>query len=179
MQNSIVACARSYLGTRFHHQGRLKKTATHKGGIDCLGLLTCVAAELHLRGKDGSPFTASDRTDYSHTPDSQNLRNTLTQLLHPIPTQAIQPGDILILNIDESPQHLAIVSPSPLVGGLGWGQSCSENNCTSKNAPHLTSPLMGEELNIIHAYAPARAVVEHPLDDYWQNRIECAFRVES
>jgi hypothetical protein len=30
----IVACARSWIGTRFHHQGRLKKADGHKGGVD-------------------------------------------------------------------------------------------------------------------------------------------------
>ena len=38
MNDAIVTCARSWIGTRFHHQGRLKKTQSHKGGVDCLGL---------------------------------------------------------------------------------------------------------------------------------------------
>lgn len=156
--NPIVACARGWIGTRFHHQGRLKKTENHKGGVDCLGLLVGVAAELDLRAADGLSLTSFDKADYPHQPDAARLRERLLQLLTPIPIGDILPGDIVLLNIDGNPQHLAIVSdfsnPSPLKGE-------------------------GIRLSLIHAYAPARAVVEHGLDGWWQEKIEAAFRVAS
>jgi len=31
-RNDIVVEARSWIGTRFHHQGRVKKSANDKGG---------------------------------------------------------------------------------------------------------------------------------------------------
>ena len=142
MTHAIVHCARSWLGTRFHHQGRLKKTALHKGGVDCLGLLVGVAAELGLHA-----LTAADETNYSHHPDAVRLRKRLSALLTPILSDQIAPGDVLLLDIDGNPQHLALVSD---IGGA---------------------------LGIIHAYAPARAVVEHQLDAWWQKRIEAAFRI--
>lgn len=141
LQNSIVQAARGWLGTRFHHQGRLKKSDTHKGGVDCLGLLIGVAAELNL------PFSKYDETSYSHYPDTQKLRNNLASLLQEIPTANIEEGDILLLNIDGNPQHLAIVGE---ISGIP---------------------------SIIHAYAPARAVVEHVFDDWWRERVVAAFRV--
>jgi cell wall-associated NlpC family hydrolase len=141
MSNNIVASARGWIGTRFHHQGRLKKTDTHSGGVDCLGLLIGVAAELNL------PFTQYDETSYSHYPDTERLKHLLAKVMREIPVGSIQAGDILLLNVDNNPQHLAIVS---------------EFAC---------SPA------IIHAYAPARAVVEHALDAWWQQRIAAAFRV--
>jgi len=147
MNQAIVTHARDWIGTRFHHQGRLKKAPRHKGGVDCLGLLAGVASELGLRGPDGALLVAKDETDYSHQPDSARLRILLSQLLKPIPPQGIIPGDVLLLRVDDSPQHLAIVSDRQ--DGLG----------------------------IIHAYAPARAVVEHGLDDFWLERIEAAYRV--
>jgi cell wall-associated NlpC family hydrolase len=142
----IVTAARSWIGTRFHHQGRLKKTAAHKGGVDCLGLLAGVAAELDLRMPDRTPLIAFDRTDYTHFPDTAYLRKQLKRLLYPIPVEGIVPGHILLLNIEQNPQHMAVVS------GIGGG------------------------LGLIHAYAPARAVVEHALDDAWHRRIETAYR---
>jgi len=148
MTHPIVATARGWIGTRFHHQGRLKKTDSHKGGVDCLGLLAGVAAELDLRGPDGMRLITADETNYAHQPDTSYLVARLSALLTPIPPGGILPGDIVLLRIDESPQHLAIVSD------------------------------IGEGLGIIHAYALARAVVEHQLDDWWQERIEAAFRVQ-
>jgi len=148
MTHPIVTAARGWIGTRFHHQGRIRKTESHKGGVDCLGLLAGVAAELDLRRPDGLPLIAADETNYPHQPDPKHLRACLSQLLMPIPLGGIRPGDILLLRIDESPQHLAIVSA------------------------------MSDGPGIIHAYAPARAVVEHRLDDWWRKRIEAAFRVQ-
>lgn len=141
MQEQIVATARSWLGTRFHHQGRLKKSENNKGGVDCLGLLIGVSVELNL------PFTEEDETNYSHSPDTKKLREKLAHSLQGISISEINSGDILLLNIDGQAQHLAIVSD------------------------------MADGLGIIHAYAPARAVVEHPLDTWWREKIVVAFRV--
>lgn len=145
MNTSIVAAARGWLGTRFHHQGRLKRTDKHKGGVDCLGLLIGVAAELQLQ-LNGIYIAALDETDYSHYPDTAKLKIKLGQVLSPTDKNNIQFGDVLLLNIDGNPQHLAIVTDRK----EGYG--------------------------IIHAYAPARAVVEHDLNSWWQERIEAVFR---
>jgi hypothetical protein len=111
--------------------------------------LAGVASDLDLRGPGGLPLITADETDYPHQPDTARLISRLSQLLMPISYVGISPGDVLLLRIDESPQHLAIVSD------------------------------MNNGLGIIHAYAPARAVVEHVLDEWWQERIEAAFRFES
>ncbi|MDE3060454.1 MAG: hypothetical protein KGJ06_05535, partial [Pseudomonadota bacterium] len=117
MTHPIVASARGWTGTRFHHQGRLKKTASHKGGVDCLGLLAGVAGELNLRDHNGEELAAFDEIDYSHRPDASKLRAKLAELLLRVPVQEISPGDIALLRIDGSPQHLAIISD--FGGGLG------------------------------------------------------------
>ncbi len=141
MQNEIITVARGWIGTRFHHQGRLKKSGTHKGGVDCLGLLIGVAQELNL------PFVDYDETNYSHYPDTQKLKHKLAHAMLEIPKDNMLAGDILLLEIDGNPQHLAIVSE------------------------------IASELAIIHAYAPAHAVVEHNLDDWWKKRVTSVFRI--
>ncbi len=141
MQNQIVSAARSWLGTRFHHQGRLKRTASSKGGVDCLGLLIGAAAELRL------PLTGYDEADYAHYPDIEKLKNKMARAMQEIAISDICAGDILLLSVDNRAQHLAIVSD------------------------------MGEEFGMIHAYAPARAVVEHVIDEWWHDRIVAAYRV--
>lgn len=168
MHTHIIACARSYLGTRFHHQGRLKKTANHKGGIDCLGLLVGIASELDLRDKHGEKLSELDRIDYSHQPDTLALKAKLAKALYPVrhcersaaihlsfnpkdgshrphglAMTELQPADILLLTIDGRAQHLALVS----------------------------------DLGIIHAYAPARCVVEHALDESWIRKIDAIYEL--
>ena len=144
---AIVRAARGWVGTRFAHQGRVKRTAQHKGGVDCLGLLVGVAQELDLRGAGGVAFAAVDERDYSHMPDVARLHEVLSGQLLRVDTLA--PGDVVMLRVDDRPQHLAIVSDQP--SGLG----------------------------LIHAYAPARAVVEHALDEWWRARVHAAFRVSN
>lgn len=149
MNDAVVTSARGWLGTRFHHQGRLKKNAAHKGGVDCLGLLVGVAKELNLRAPDGAPLASFDELSYPHNPDAARLLAKLAEVLVSIPVTQLIPGDIVLLRVDGMPQHLAIISA------------------------------MGDTLGIIHAYAPAHAVVEHGLDAFWEANITAAFRVPS
>jgi len=138
----IVSAARSWVGTRFQHQGRIKKGSGHKGGVDCLGLLVGIARELNLQ-VSGCPLAGFDRQDYGHYPDTDALEKTLSSLLLSIPLKHKQPGDVALFSIDGNPQHLGILS----------------------------------DYGLIHAYAPARAVVETRLDEQWQKRIRLLFRV--
>lgn len=148
----IVACARGWIGTRFHHQGRLKKTAAHKGGVDCMGLLVGVARELDLRGADGLPLSLLDETDYGHYPSPERLREGLSRVLSPIALAEMCAGDVALFEIDGDARHLAIVTEDTPGGYTG-------------------------QLGMIHAYTPARYVVEHLLDAWWQARLVAAFRL--
>src|SRR5690606_22814444 len=108
MQHAIVSAARSWLGTRFHHQGRLKCNATHKGGVDCLGLLVGVADECNLKLQDGRKASSLDEIDYSHYPDTEYLRAKLSTVMTQQPIDTMREGDVVLLAIDKQPQHLAI-----------------------------------------------------------------------
>lgn len=63
------------------------------------------------------------------------------------PVHEPQPGDVLLLRVEGRPQHLALVSDYP------------------------------QALGIIHAYAPARKVIEHRLDAQWRANIHAIFRL--
>ena len=139
----IITAARGWVGTRFAHQGRLKKTATHRGGVDCLGLLVGVANEL------GLPLAQHDDVTYGHLPDERALYKKLSELLLPVDTLLMEAGDIVLLRVDGRAQHMGIVS--------AYGKS---------------------DFGLIHAYAPARAVVEHRLDEEWMQKVVGVFRVK-
>ena len=152
MTNIIEKQARTWLGTKFHHQGRIKKTSTHKGGVDCLGLLMGVAKELALKSRDEiTPLHTLDNINYRAFPDSKFLRHQLKTHLYEIPKDKIKAGDIVLMNFDNSPQHLGIIS----------------------NYPSDKS----KEVGLIHSYAPAKKVIEHRLDKNWLEKIETAFSI--
>jgi cell wall-associated NlpC family hydrolase len=146
----IVAQARTWLGTQFHHQGRLKATTEHKGGVDCLGLLIGVANELGLRERRGGQLlSAYDETDYAWLPSGEALQAKLADVLNPIHVQDIQSGDIALFRLDGNPQHLGILNQS------------------DKNV-----------FTLIHAFAPSRKVVEVQFDDFWRRHLHGVFRVQ-
>lgn len=148
----IALAARGWVGTRFTHQGRMKKTETHKGGVDCLGLLVGVAEELELRVLSAEfgevPLSRFDSRDYGHNPECYRLRDVLAAVMEVVPFSEMQPGDIVLMRLETMPQHVGIISDYA-GGGLG----------------------------LIHAYAAARKVVEHRLDEVWRERIVGVYRV--
>lgn len=101
----IVKEARTYIDTPFHHQGRLKGI-----GIDCVGLLTCVASALGI--------TDYDNTSYSRDPDGVTLMQELQKIADEIDMQNAGVGDILVFWISsksKKPQHLAIKTEKGMI----------------------------------------------------------------
>lgn len=94
-----VPVARGYLGTPFHHQGR-------RGGVgmDCVGLVICVARELGHLPPDW------DVTGYARQPDGHQLMHHLTDRLQPVAQADMQPGDVVCVAFDKHPQHVGIAA---------------------------------------------------------------------
>jgi len=143
---TIVENARGWLGTRFAHQGRRRACGSDGGGVDCLGLLVGVAAECKLT-KDGRLLAAYDELDYGHFPDEVRLFMALKACLHEVEQDDVRTADVLLLKIDGRAQHVGIVGE-----------------------------YAGGGLSLIHAYAPARRVVEHRLDAAWRQKMVAVFR---
>lgn len=116
-------------------------------GMDCLGLLVKVACDCHLTDAYGRALSTYDTLHYTHFPDGDYFCAQLKEALHHVKQCEMQVGDIALFDIDNNSQHCGIIT-NYRYGGLG----------------------------VIHAYAPARKVVEHQLDESWQNRITALFR---
>lgn len=143
----IVAEARDWVGTAFHHQGRLKKTDAHKGGCDCIGLIIGVARVLKIPYNQQLLIADCDISGYGRLPDGKKLYQALQYFLEEIPISKIQPADILLFRFDKNPQHVGFVS------------DYKEE----------------KELGLIHCYAQVRKVVEHRLDEVWKEKLVAAF----
>ncbi len=101
----IVIQARTWIGTPFHHQARLKGK-----GCDCLGLIVGVVDELGLKDRNGVRLAAYDEVTYSKEPDGVYLAQKLTGLLKEVPVAEACAGDLGLFKVRENPQHLAIFS---------------------------------------------------------------------
>jgi cell wall-associated NlpC family hydrolase len=110
-KSKIVAQARTWLGTPFKHQGRLKGV-----GVDCLGLIICTLAELEI-SFTGKNISEIDEKNYSMLPSGERLQNKLNQYAQAITNSQIMAGDILLMQFSGEPQHLAFATNHP--NGLG------------------------------------------------------------
>lgn len=99
----VVVVARSWIGTPFHHQGRVRGV-----GCDCVGLLIGIAHELAL--------SAFDTTCYARRPDGRMLKDACDREMTPIARGEIAIGDVGLFALTGDPQHLAIFGDYP--GGL-------------------------------------------------------------
>jgi NlpC/P60 family putative phage cell wall peptidase len=112
LSNDIVSQARTWKGTPFHHQARLKGK-----GCDCLGLVIGVVDELELKDKNGIRLAAYDEVTYSKEPNGEYLTEKLLSLLDEVPIADASAGDLVLFKMGNNPQHLAILSDYE--GGLG------------------------------------------------------------
>ncbi len=148
LSDKIVTQARTWLGTKYHHQGRLKKSSNHNGGVDCLGLIIGVLNELQIKDSNGKLLSEYDEINYSNLPDGKRLKAKLNNYLKEIPKQNIKLGDIALLRFANNPQHTAFI-------GEIEGQ-----------------------LTLIHCYLSSGKVVEHRINENWRKRIVAIYRIK-
>ena len=143
---AILVCARTWLGTKFQHQGRLRGR-----GLDCIGLPLMVAIELGIHDTSGNLPTPYMFGDYPPQPVGRAaaVRKECERLLIEKPFADVRPGDLVALRLPLEPCHIAMIGELEL------------SRC------RMTT--------LIHAYAGAKKVVEHILDDRWRWRIDGAF----
>ena len=112
----VVAQARSWLGTPFRHQGRLKGV-----GVDCAGLIIGVGHNFGL-----SDF---DYRTYSHMPDGKTMRRICKENLDSVSDMRL--GDVLLMKFKIHPQHLAIVgdggTPFSIIHAYAEARKCVEH----------------------------------------------------
>lgn len=101
---TVVAEARTWLGTPWMHQASTKGLAT-----DCIGLVVGVARALGI--KEAAEYDAAiDVRGYGRQPDPVALLAASDRYLQRIDIDAAGPGDILLLRFELDPMHFAIVS---------------------------------------------------------------------
>jgi NlpC/P60 family putative phage cell wall peptidase len=99
MRDLILEEARSWIGTPFHHQGRVKGV-----GCDCIGLGIGVGKAKGYVPQD------YDYTCYRRTPFGKTLVDELRACGFVEEVSDPQPADLLVFRIDQDPQHVAFLS---------------------------------------------------------------------
>lgn len=93
----IVAEARTWIGTPFHHQAVLKGV-----GVDCRGLLLGIARAFDI--------PAQDVSGYGREPNLTQMAAALRSQMHEIPVALAEAGDVIWMAFDKDPMHLGILT---------------------------------------------------------------------
>lgn len=104
--NDIVTCARTWVGTPYHHQARLKGV-----GVDCAGVPIGVARELD---RVAPTF---DVAGYARQPDGWSFLAWCDEIMPRVPRADMAPGHCVVVRFGRHPQHIGIVGDY-LHGGL-------------------------------------------------------------
>lgn len=104
--NEIVITARTWVGTPYHHQARVKGV-----GVDCAGVVIGVARELCMVPLD------FDITGYPRQPDGTSFLAWCNAHMTPVTQSDMAPGHAVVVHFGNHPQHIGIVG-NYLHGGL-------------------------------------------------------------
>lgn len=113
-RHDILNEAKTWLGTPFKHQGRIKGK-----GVDCVGILIGIAHHFQL--------TDFDYHTYSHLPDGVTMRLLLDKHMQMIATDAAQPGDVYLLRFEHQPQHVAVMTEYGILHAYAQVRRCVEH----------------------------------------------------
>ena len=112
-RQEVIDQARTWLGTPFRHQGRLKGI-----GVDCVGLIIGVTKELGLN--------QFDTKNYSRYPDVKMMGDLLAQHLEPIKESEALLGDVVWIKVNGNPQHLAMLTDKGIIHAHSIVGKCVE-----------------------------------------------------
>jgi NlpC/P60 family putative phage cell wall peptidase len=145
--DDIVAAARSWLGTPYHHQAAVKGV-----GCDCLGLVRGVYEELLGRPAEAPPPYSRDWAEAS---TCETMLEAARRHFIEIEPGEARAGDIVIfrLRAGAMAKHAAILSAGSLLPGNAGVSGC----------------------RMIHAVEGA-PVSEVHLSSWWRRRVAAAFR---
>lgn len=102
MRELVVAEARTWLGTKFLHQGRIKGA-----GVDCVGLMVGIAQRFGWQYQDVPA--------YGRQPNFAVMREALEKNLVPISMKEARPADILWFAFGEKATHLGLITDRGLI----------------------------------------------------------------
>lgn len=153
-QHQVAIEANAWEGTRFKHQGRIKRHGKDAGGVDCIGLIVGVCHELQLTTRDAHgnlvPLSSYDRPNYAREPNKEQLKEALERFCVPVEEgRLFQPGDILLFTFARWPQHAGIIT-------------------------HVDAD--AEDIHFVHASQPVGKVIKSRLDYRWRRHLVGVYR---
>lgn len=102
LRDEIVAEARKWLDTPYHHEGRV---LGH--GVDCIGLILAVANAFEMQ--------VPNQLGYSRMPEEERLLAGLDAYMTRIEVTAARAGDVVVIPFIHKLRHLAILTDKGMI----------------------------------------------------------------
>ena len=106
----FIDAARSYVGSPFHHAGRLPGV-----GLDCIGVVVCAA--------NACGFAHRDEAAYPLRSNGQLRINIDAQLVRVRDAMA---GDVLLMSLGDDEHHVALYTGSTIIHAYAAVRRCVE-----------------------------------------------------
>jgi len=118
LRNQIIEEARSWIGTPFSHQGHIKGYK-----IDCVSL----ARELGVKFNILDTVIKPEYIGYSRRPDRNKLKQACEDYLVSIPFSQLLPADLLLIQFEVEPAHIAIYNIDTIIHASTRFKKCDEH----------------------------------------------------
>lgn len=126
-REEIVNQARTWVGTRFRYQGRVKQNQNNKGGVDCLGFIIGLSDEVGYKHNNHS-INYYDTIIYSKKPDYDVLQQKLAELFYKKDVVNINIGDIVLKKISNNQYHIMLYTGKTFIHASATARTVVEHN---------------------------------------------------
>lgn len=108
-REDIIKIAKTWIGTKFHYTGRVKRNNLNLGGVDCIGLIIKVGEEIGYC-VNGKNIINYDYTNYSRYPNNGEMKLFLDKYFKKVSFDNVLIGDVIYINFSNKLEHAAIIS---------------------------------------------------------------------
>lgn len=126
-RQEIVNQARTWVGTKFRYQGRVKQNQNNKGGVDCLGFIIGLSDEVGYKYNNHS-ISYYDTIIYSKKPDYDVLQQKLAELFYKKDVANIDIGDIVLKKITNNQYHIMLYTGKTFIHASATTRTVVEHN---------------------------------------------------
>lgn len=126
-REEIVKQGKTWVGTRFRYQGRVKQNQNNKGGVDCLGFIIGLCDEIEYK-YNGHLLSYYDKIVYSKQPDYNLLQEKFSEYFHKKDTKDVEIGDIVLKKINNNQYHLMLYTGKTFIHASAITRTVVEHN---------------------------------------------------
>ena len=131
-REEVVKKARTWVGTKFRYQGRVKKNQNNNGGVDCLGMIFGICDELGYKYND-KLLSYYDTIAYSKKPNYNTLKEKFAKFFKVKNIEDIGIGDIVLKQVSNEQFHLMIYTGKTFIHASAITFSVVEHNIDNLN----------------------------------------------